>query len=69
MKFSDVYLDRREWLISLTKNGKPQVVYLHVDAVAILQRRQAAAKSDLLFLSRGDAFKATGFDRAELDRT
>jgi hypothetical protein len=25
MEFSDVHLDRQEWLIPLTKNGKPEV--------------------------------------------
>ena len=30
MKFSDVHLDRQEWLIPLTKNGKPEVAMVRV---------------------------------------
>ncbi len=56
MKWSDINLDRAEWRIEKTKNGKPQTVTLSVEAIEILRRRQVNAELSLfVFPGRGES--------------
>ena len=40
MRWDELDLERGIWRIPLTKSGEPQSVYLHPEAVAILERRR-----------------------------
>lgn len=53
MRWSDVHLSDRLWIIPETKNGRPQNVPLMDDEVAILERRKAEAKGPWVFPSHG----------------
>lgn len=46
MAWADINLDRQLWVIPLTKSGESQRVPLSPDVVALLARRDAAAKDD-----------------------
>lgn len=53
MKWADVHLGDRLWIIPDTKNGKPQTVPLLDAEVAILERRKEGSKSPWVFPSHG----------------
>jgi len=50
MRWADLDLERREWVIPMTKNGDPQRVPLVPEAVAILTARQEAAGDGARFV-------------------
>lgn len=51
MRWADVNLQREEWRIGITKNGKPQTVPLVPEAVAILRDRKQGAVGPWVFPS------------------
>lgn len=53
MRWEDVHLGDRLWIIPETKNGKPQYVPLMDEELAILERRKDAARSPWVFPSHG----------------
>ena len=58
MRWSDLDLERGEWLIPITKNGEPQRLPLVPEAVAILTARQETAADGARFVfpaSRADS--------------
>jgi integrase len=60
-KWEHVDLDRAEWLIPETKNGKPHIVYLSTQALAIFDElKKLAGASDWVLPSTFDPGKPSG---------
>lgn len=53
MRWTDVHLSDRLWIIPDTKNGRPHTVPLEDDEVAILERRKAERGGEWVFPSHG----------------
>jgi integrase len=53
MKWKDVSLTRREWLIPDTKNGTPHAVQLADAAIELLKRREATKAGEFVFPGDG----------------
>ena len=51
-RFDQLHLDQSEWHIPRTKSGKPQIVHLPPEAVAIFRSRQATVRGEWVFPSR-----------------
>jgi integrase len=53
MKWCDIFLERKEWIIPRTKNNEPQTVVLSREAAEILSRRKKDSKTDFVFPGEG----------------
>ncbi len=53
MEWEEISFERREWFIPATKNGDSQIVTLHEEAIAILQRRKPESNSPFVFPGEG----------------